>query len=136
LQELLLAGEQISEARYGHALERIHSAEQELGEDVGPAHVIMGPAAPSTAPAGLSATGSPVLSRPWQALGRPVVTVPGLRAADGMPLGLQVIGRPGDETHLFHAAAWIENVVNDETAMVRRGPALLSSLTASSSEGH
>ena len=66
--------------------------------------MIVGPAALGPAPEGLSATGSPILSRPWQALGLPVVTVPGVRSAAGLPLGIQVIGRPGSEGDLFRVA--------------------------------
>lgn len=69
---------------------------------------VVGPAAPGPAPAGLAATGDPVLSRAWQALGLPVVTVPGLRTPDGLPLGVQVIGPPRAEAALLRTAAWIQ----------------------------
>ncbi|WP_063061418.1 amidase family protein [Nocardia sienata] len=69
---------------------------------------VVGPAAPGPAPAGLAATGDPVLSRAWQALGLPVVTVPGLRTADGLPLGVQVIGPPHSEAALLRTATWVQ----------------------------
>ncbi|MFV0457547.1 MAG: amidase [Actinomycetales bacterium] len=67
--------------------------------------VIVGPAAPGVAPMGLQATGSPVLSRPWQAMGLPVVTIPGATDPRGLPLGLQMIGWPGQEEALLNTAA-------------------------------
>ncbi|MGW6330889.1 amidase [Nocardia rhamnosiphila] len=70
---------------------------------------VVGPAAPGPAPAGLAATGDPVLSRAWQALGLPVVTVPGLRTPQGLPLGVQVIGPPRSEAALLRTAAWIQD---------------------------
>jgi Asp-tRNA(Asn)/Glu-tRNA(Gln) amidotransferase A subunit family amidase len=70
---------------------------------------IIGPAAPGSAPAGLDATGDPVLSRAWQALGLPVVTVPGLRDQQGLPLGIQVIGAPRAEAELLRVAGWIQD---------------------------
>ncbi|MET8800373.1 amidase [Nocardia sp. NPDC004568] len=76
---------------------------------------VVGPAAPGPAPAGLAATGDPVLSRAWQALGLPVVTVPGLRTPQGLPLGVQVIGPPRSEAALLRTAAWIQ----DHTRPVR-----------------
>jgi Asp-tRNA(Asn)/Glu-tRNA(Gln) amidotransferase A subunit family amidase len=40
-------------------------------------------------------------------MGLPVVTVPGLKDDDGLPLGLQLIGLPGNEGRLFDVAAWL-----------------------------
>ncbi|SNX96323.1 Asp-tRNAAsn/Glu-tRNAGln amidotransferase A subunit [Geodermatophilus sabuli] len=70
--------------------------------------VILGPAAPGPAPEGLGGTGDPILSRPWQAIGAPVVTVPGLRSSAGLPLGLQAVGRTGGELDLLAVSGWIE----------------------------
>ena len=69
---------------------------------------VLGPAALGAAPPGLEATGTPILSRPWQAMGLPVVTIPGHRDKSGLPLGLQLIGKPGHEQALLAAAAWLE----------------------------
>lgn len=70
--------------------------------------IVLGPAAPSAAPRGLEATGDPVLSRPWQAMGMPQVSIPALRSAAGLPLGLQAIGRFWGETDLLVAAHRVE----------------------------
>ena len=43
------------------------------------------------------------LTRPWNALGLPALSVPCGFAADGRPVGLQMIGRPFDEATLFRA---------------------------------
>ncbi|MDJ0358434.1 amidase [Paenarthrobacter sp. PH39-S1] len=69
---------------------------------------VLAPAALGTAPAGLASTGSPVLSRPWQLLGLPVVTIPGLSDGDGMPLGVQLIGRADGQERLLELARWVE----------------------------
>ncbi|MDJ1135731.1 amidase [Streptomyces iconiensis] len=69
---------------------------------------VVGPAAPGAAPAGTEATGDPLLSRAWQALGLPVVTIPGLRDGAGLPLGLQAIGPARGEGELLALSAWIE----------------------------
>lgn len=45
---------------------------------------------------------------PWNHLGNPAMSVPMGFAADGMPLAVQIIGRPGDETTLLSLAAQIE----------------------------
>jgi len=36
------------------------------------------------------------------------VTVPGLRDAAGLPLGVQLVGRPGAEAQLLAVARWVE----------------------------
>ncbi|RAR54243.1 Asp-tRNA(Asn)/Glu-tRNA(Gln) amidotransferase A subunit family amidase [Paraburkholderia unamae] len=61
-------------------------------------------AAPGEAPIGLEATGDPVLSRSWTLLGLPCVNVPGLHGPNGLPLGLQVIGKPKQERRLLAIA--------------------------------
>jgi amidase len=45
---------------------------------------------------------------PWNHLGNPAMAVPVGFAADGMPLSVQVIGRPGDEATLLSLAAQLE----------------------------
>ncbi|HKT82766.1 MAG TPA: amidase family protein, partial [Solirubrobacterales bacterium] len=45
---------------------------------------------------------------PWNHLGNPAMSVPMGFAADGMPLAVQVIGRPGAESTLLSLAAQIE----------------------------
>jgi amidase len=45
---------------------------------------------------------------PWNHLGNPAMSVPAGFAADGMPLAVQLIGRPGDEATLLSLAAQLE----------------------------
>jgi amidase len=45
---------------------------------------------------------------PWNHLGNPAMSVPTGFAEDGMPLSVQIIGRPGDEATLLSLAAQIE----------------------------
>jgi len=45
---------------------------------------------------------------PWNHLGNPSMAVPAGFAADGMPLSVQIAGRPGDEATLLSLAAQIE----------------------------
>jgi len=45
---------------------------------------------------------------PWNHLGNPAMSVPTGFADDGMPLAVQIIGRPGDEATLLSLAAQLE----------------------------
>lgn len=45
---------------------------------------------------------------PWNHLGNPAMSVPAGFAADGLPLAVQIIGRPGDEATLLSLAAQLE----------------------------
>jgi amidase len=45
---------------------------------------------------------------PWNHLGNPAMSVPMGFADDGMPLAVQIIGRPGDESTLLSLAAQLE----------------------------
>ena len=82
----------------------------------GAAEVLLAPSAPGEAPAGLTSTGDPIFNRPWQLLGCPVVNVPFGRGEAGLPLGLSVVARPGDDARLFAAAAWIESRLEEAAA--------------------
>jgi Asp-tRNA(Asn)/Glu-tRNA(Gln) amidotransferase A subunit family amidase len=108
LAELLASGADTPETDYVAALLRIADARTSVDVALEQFDAILGPAALGAAPAGIEATGTPVLSRPWQALGLPVITIPGLRDPAGMPLGLQLIGAPGREHRLFSIAERIE----------------------------
>ncbi|MER6939992.1 hypothetical protein ABT284_19820, partial [Nocardioides sp. NPDC000441] len=108
LAGLLRTGAETSRSDYEAALDLIARGGERVTELLGAYDVVVGAAAPGPAPRGLGATGDPVLSRPWQALGLPVVTVPGLRDAAGMPLGIQVVGHRLGEDHLVAAACAVE----------------------------
>jgi aspartyl-tRNA(Asn)/glutamyl-tRNA(Gln) amidotransferase subunit A len=58
------------------------------------------PAAPGTAPEGLGWTGDPKYIAPWTALGGPIVTMPAGKAANGLPLGVIVAARPGQDARM------------------------------------
>lgn len=65
--------------------------------------VLIAPAAPGMAPLKESGTGAPFMSRPWQVLGLPTVTVP-MRSSGAMPLAVQLIGKPKCDDFILAAA--------------------------------
>jgi Asp-tRNA(Asn)/Glu-tRNA(Gln) amidotransferase A subunit family amidase len=66
---------------------------------------ILLPAATGAAPA-VTDTGDAVMNRIWTALHVPAISVPVWRSGDGMPLGLQLIGRLGADRALVETAQW------------------------------
>ncbi|NDZ93004.1 amidase [Streptomyces sp. SID6673] len=112
LRSLVEDGRQVAADDHTAALIRRDRSRELLSEILGANAVIVGPAAPGPAPKGLGATGSPVLSRPWQLLGCPVVVVPGARTGDGLPLGVQIVGLPGHESNLFELASTLEPLLH------------------------
>jgi aspartyl-tRNA(Asn)/glutamyl-tRNA(Gln) amidotransferase subunit A len=55
-----------------------------------------------------STTGDAAFNGPWTGLGLPSVSVPTGLAAEGLPLGTQLIGGPFEEARLLAAARWVE----------------------------
>ncbi len=68
---------------------------------------IITPAAPGPAPEGLESTGSPAFNGVWTFCGTPAVTLPLLQAANGLPMGVQLVGRRGDDARLLRTARWL-----------------------------
>ncbi|MCH9649645.1 MAG: amidase [Deltaproteobacteria bacterium] len=66
------------------------------------------PAAPGPAPLGLSNTGSPIMNLPFSQAGLPSVSLPTGRAANGLPLGTQLVARFGADEQLLHWARELE----------------------------
>lgn len=66
---------------------------------------VLVPAATGIAPP-IASTGDAVMSRFWTALHVPAITVPIWRSPEGMPLGLQLLGRIGEDRALAEVAEW------------------------------
>jgi Asp-tRNA(Asn)/Glu-tRNA(Gln) amidotransferase A subunit family amidase len=73
--------------------------------------VLVTPSAPGEAPAGLGWTGDPVFNAIWTALGVPCVTVPAGLGPNGLPLGIQIVGRRGEDRELLAWAQWVSAAV-------------------------
>ena len=69
--------------------------------------VIITPATPGTAPAGLQFTGDPAFCTLWTLCGMPAVSLPLMQGEDGLPMGVQMVGRRGDDARLLRTARWL-----------------------------
>lgn len=108
LQDLLQHGREISEAQLIQAMETIRQAREMLGALFQRIEVILAPSATGAAPRGLESTGSPVMSRPWQALGLPAISLPVCDNATGMPLGVQLVGAYNTDLRLIASGSRVE----------------------------
>jgi Asp-tRNA(Asn)/Glu-tRNA(Gln) amidotransferase A subunit family amidase len=89
--------------------ERCYASVEEVLLDYG---YILTPSAPGPAPKDLTTTGNPVFCAFWTFIGVPAITLPILEA-DGMPMGVQLIGRRGDDGRLLRAARWLVQHLQD-----------------------
>ena len=111
LRELLDVGAAVEPADYDSALAEAAAARAGLGAFFGECDAMLVPAAPGFAPKGLGFTGDPVFNRMWTLLGTPCVTMPALWGADGLPCGIQLVGRIGDDARLMSCAMFLERAL-------------------------
>ena len=106
--QMLDAGMAIGADEYDRALARAVAARVGLTAFFGACDAVLVPAAPGEAPIGLGNTGDPIFNRMWTLLGVPCVTLPARWAENGLPTGVQLVGRAGDDARLMGCAAFLE----------------------------
>ena len=109
--QLVETGRSTTQQAYEAALARARSAAADHAAWLDGADAVLTPSATGGAPAGLEATGDPVFSRLWTLLGLPAVSLPGYTTADGLPVGVQLVGRLGGDDELLALAQQIEPLV-------------------------
>lgn len=115
LRERLERGQRHLAVDYNRAVARIAVYNAALDDVFHEMHAIVTPATTGEAPRGLDSTGDPVFCTLWTLCGLPAVTVPVLQGADGMPIGVQLVGPRGDDARLLQCARWlVEQVAGGE----------------------
>jgi len=110
LRESLDAAAAITADAYDAARRTAKRARQALADLMAEHDVILTASAPGAAPKGLGSTGNPMFNRLWTLMGTPCVNVPGL-SEDGLPLGIQIVGRFGRDRAALEAAAFVERAI-------------------------
>ena len=82
---------------------------------------IICPATPTSAPEGLSSTGSAIYNGVWTLCGVPAVTLPVFEDSNGMPMGLQLVGRRGNDARLLRTARWLMNEIKSASGEMTDG---------------
>ncbi len=90
LQGMQVSSAELEAARAGRAMLRsqLQATMAQHGIDLW-----ISPAAAGPAPEGITGTGDPVMNFPWTYAGLPSIALPAGQAQNGLPLGLQVVGR-------------------------------------------
>jgi Asp-tRNA(Asn)/Glu-tRNA(Gln) amidotransferase A subunit family amidase len=100
-------GQRVTAVDYNNAVARIRSTSLAFDEVFDRCDAILTAATAGPAPHGLESTGSPAFCTLWTFAGMPAVTLPLLRAENGMPMGIQLVGRRGDDARLLRTARWL-----------------------------
>lgn len=108
LLEMLEQGARATGERYRECLRLAAECRARLPAAMAGCHVLLTASATGEAPLGLASTGSPVMNRIWTLLHAPCVNVPATHGPSGLPVGVQIVGRAGDDATALAAAAWIE----------------------------
>ncbi|MFZ5567267.1 MAG: amidase [Pseudomonadota bacterium] len=109
LQTLQDTGMAISGAQHAANLQRTADWRLRIDALFERHDVLLTPSTTGAAPEGLAATGDPLFCRSWSLLGLPAVHLPLMRNAKGLPVGLQLVGRMGEDHKLLAAARHIHD---------------------------
>jgi Asp-tRNA(Asn)/Glu-tRNA(Gln) amidotransferase A subunit family amidase len=122
LREIIERGRDRKAVDYTRAVAAIEPMNAAVADIFDEFDAILTPAAPGEAPRGLASTGNPAFCTIWTYLGTPAVTLPLLRSQAGLPIGVQLVGRRGNDGRLLRTARWLVTTL-ERGAPRRRGSA-------------
>ena len=111
-RQMLEDGLRIPVSAYDEACRRAIAARAHRAAFFGELDAVLVPSARGAAPVG-TATGDAVFNRAWTLLHLPCVTLPGARDEAELPIGIQLVGRPGEDAQLLALAARVEAVLTN-----------------------
>jgi Asp-tRNA(Asn)/Glu-tRNA(Gln) amidotransferase A subunit family amidase len=98
-------------AEYDEARGIARRARGALAEIFDGVDVLLTFSAPGAAPKGLDWTGDPRFNRLWTLMGVPCINIPAIVTDGGLPVGVQVIARFGDDAGALAAARFVEEAL-------------------------
>jgi Asp-tRNA(Asn)/Glu-tRNA(Gln) amidotransferase A subunit family amidase len=104
-------GMQCTPERYDRSLAIAAQCRELIDKVFAEFDVLLTPGAPGEAHVGLEGTGSAVFNRNWTLLRLPCVSVPAARGPQGLPVGVQVVGRYARDAQMLATAAWVEKAL-------------------------
>ena len=113
LRALLERGKETRALDYQRALRRIAPTVEGFDELFMQRYdAILTPPAFGTAPRCLASTGDPAFCSVWTLLGLPAITLPLMQGENGLPLGVQLVGRKGYDARLLRTARGLEKRIS------------------------
>jgi Asp-tRNA(Asn)/Glu-tRNA(Gln) amidotransferase A subunit family amidase len=107
-------GREVRAVDYLRALGRIPELNASLTELFEQRYdAILTPAAFGTAPKGLESTGDPAFCALWTLCGMPALNIPLMQGANGLPLGVQLVGARHRDAQLLRTARWLVTHLSD-----------------------
>jgi Asp-tRNA(Asn)/Glu-tRNA(Gln) amidotransferase A subunit family amidase len=106
LRAAIERGRAVAAVEYLRAVAAIGTLNTALGDIFNEYDALLTPAAPGPAPRG-EATGNPAFASTWSYLGTPAVTLPLMATEEGLPLGVQLVGRRDGDARLLRTARWL-----------------------------
>lgn len=116
LRAMVEEGRRILAVDYSVAHDWIDVLNAGLDELLDRYDALVTPATTGQAPLGLDKTGSPALCTLWTYCGVPAVTLPLLVGAEGLPIGVQLIGKRGRDGRLLRTARWLIETLRNTDA--------------------
>src|ERR1700733_482153 len=111
LRERLAFGLNQTQAALENAYRVFETTQRAFPDAMDGLDVLVTPSAPGEAPKGLEWTGDPAFNFIWTSLRVPCVTVPSGTGPNGLPLGIQIVGRQGDDRAVLAWARWVEAAI-------------------------
>ena len=111
LTELIESGLQLPSPEYVRAMQTRDRLRSEALSLLKQYDALLLPVAPGTAPRGIGSTGDPAFCAPASFAGLPSVSLPSGLDRTGLPLAVQLIGRPGRDGQLLRIATRVEKVL-------------------------
>jgi len=108
LNAALDEGRATPRADYEAALRRRDDAIDAFTRWLAKFDAVLSPPAVGAAPADLTSTGDPACCSLWSLTGFPAISIPIGRAANGLPLGVQIVAAQRADDRMLAAAAWCE----------------------------
>ena len=104
----IAAGRKLSLEDFRAASRRADSARSAAAEWIDRFDAVLTLPAPGQAPKGLGSTGSAIFNGLWTVLYMPCLTLPAGEGPDGLPVGIQLVGRRNGDARLLDIGLWVE----------------------------
>lgn len=114
MREAIEKGRRITAVDYLAARDWREVLNEGLGRIFQRYDAVVTPATTGEAPLGLDTTGNPAFCALWTLVGTPALSLPLMQGPSGMPLGVQVVGRRGEDARLIRTARWLERALADD----------------------